>query len=303
MDRGTNMHPDHLRYAKYTGRARLAKAINSLLGIVEGIAIDGLINGTELDYLDLWLAEHRELRDRHPFNELVPAVMSAMAGRVLSQEEREDIVWLCGRLRSEEFFDRVSADLQRLHAVLGGVIADARISEAELRGLSDWMEQRQHLRSCWPFDEIGSLITAVLADGKIDELEHKTLLSFFSEFVALQDGRTITSAPICQEGSIVGLCAVNPEIVFEGHGFCFTGASARMSRAQLEAKVTSLGGKTYASPSKKVNYLVIGSEGNPCWAYACYGRKVEKAVELRKAGVRVAIVHEVDFHDAALDYA
>jgi hypothetical protein len=297
------MHPDHLGYVKYTGRARLDKSINSLLGIVEGIAIDGLINNTELDYLELWLAEHRELHDRHPFNELVPLVVAAMADGVLTQEEREDIVWLCERLRSEEFYDRVSADLQRLHAILGGVIADARISEKELRGLSDWMDEHEHLRTCWPFDEIGSLITAVLRDGKIDETEHKELLSFFSEFVALQDGRTITSAPISQDGSIVGLCAVNPQITFEGQGFCFTGASSRMTRAQLEATVSTLGGKSYASPSRKVNYLVIGSEGNPCWAYACYGRKVEKAVELRKAGVRVAIVHEVDFHDAALDFA
>ncbi len=51
----------------------------------------------------------------------------------------------------------------------------------------------------------------------------------------------------------------------------------------------------------KLNYLVIGAEGNPCWAFACYGRKVEKAVELRKKGIRVVLVHENDFHDAVLD--
>jgi hypothetical protein len=297
------MHPDHLAHTKYTGRARLDKSINSLLGIVEGIAIDGLINSTELGYFEHWLTEHRELHDRHPFNELAPVVMAAMADGVLTQEEREDIVWLCERLRSEEFYDRVSADLQRLHAILGGIIADARISEGELRGLSDWMDEHEHLRTCWPFDEIGSLITEVLRDGKIDETEHQTLLSFFSEFVGHLDERTITSAPLSQDGSIVGLCAVNPQITFTNCGFCFTGASSRMSRAQLEAMVSSLGGKSYASPSKNVHYLVIGSEGNPCWAYACYGRKVEKAVELRKAGVRVAIIHEVDFHDAVRDYA
>lgn len=53
--------------------------------------------------------------------------------------------------------------------------------------------------------------------------------------------------------------------------------------------------------SKKVNYLVVGGEGNPCWAYACYGRKVEKAVELRRQGHPIVIVHENDFHDAVLD--
>ena len=50
-----------------------------------------------------------------------------------------------------------------------------------------------------------------------------------------------------------------------------------------------------------MDYLVIGAEGNPCWSYACYGRKVERAVELRKEGLRIMIVHERDFHDALVD--
>lgn len=53
--------------------------------------------------------------------------------------------------------------------------------------------------------------------------------------------------------------------------------------------------------SKSTDYLVIGAEGNPCWAYACYGRKVEAAVNLRKEGYRIILVHENDFHDAVAD--
>lgn len=34
---------------------------------------------------------------------------------------------------------------------------------------------------------------------------------------------------------------------------------------------------------------------NPCWAYACYGRKVEQAIGLRKAGSQLLLVHEADF--------
>lgn len=297
------MHADHQPYAHFTGPARLEKSVNSLLGIVEGIAIDGHINATELGFLDLWLSEHLELRERHPYTELVPVVERAVSDGVLSEEERADILWLCERLRSQEFYDRTSADLQRLHAVLGGIVADAQVSEAELRGLSDWMEEHEHLKSCWPFDEIGSLVTAVLKDGKIDADEHASLMAFFSEFVALCDGRTITSAPIKDGATVVGLCAVDPEITFDERSFCFTGASSRYSRNEIGGIIQGLGGKLLSNVSPKVHYLVIGAEGNPCWAYACYGRKVEKAVELRKAGARVVIVHELDFHDAVAAYA
>lgn len=295
------MYTEEHKYIKFTAKSRLDKAVNSLLGIIEGIAIDGLINAMELNFLEMWLAEHAELRERHPFNELIPVVEIALADRILTEEEREDITWLCERLRSDDFYDKTTADLQRLHAILGSIIADTEISEMELRGLSQWLDDHDHLRSCWPYDEIGSLITNVLSDKKIDAQEHQLLYRFFSEFVALLDGRTIVSAPLSDGDSIVGLCAVCPDISFAGSKFCFTGTSSRYTRSELVETVSRLGGEVVPSPSGKVNYLVIGADGNPCWAYACYGRKVEKAVALRKAGVRILIIHEHDFHDAVSD--
>lgn len=295
------MHPDHRPYIRFTTRARLEKSVNSLLGILEGIAIDGTINSSELGFLRVWLNEHQEVQELHPFNEFVPVVEAAVADGVLTQDEMEDIVWLCERLRSAEYYDKITADLQRLHAILGGIIADGHVSEDELSGLSAWLQDHEHLKTCWPYDEIDSLITVVLADGWIDEQEQKILKDFFSEFIAVLDDRTISNPSISEDNMTVGLCAVCPEIEFQGSKFCFTGASSRYTRSQLADTVSRLGGEVVRSLSAKVKYLVIGADGNPCWAYACYGRKVEKAVELRKAGARLLIVHENDFHDAVAD--
>jgi hypothetical protein len=161
------MHPDHQPYVKFTTRSRLEKSVNSLLGLIEGISIDGSINASELGFLRLWLNDHSEVQDRHPFNELMPVVHAALVDGVLSQDEREDIVWLCERLRSTEYFDKTTADIQRLHAIVGGVVADGHISVEELRGLSSWLQDHEHLKTCWPYDEIDSLITVVLADKKM----------------------------------------------------------------------------------------------------------------------------------------
>lgn len=295
------MHPDHQGYHRFTSRARLEKSVNSLLGLIEGIALDGQVNASEVAFLSEWLGEHLELREHHPYNELIPVVERSMADGVLSDEERADLTWLCNRLVSSEFFDRVTADLQRLHAVVGGVIADMQITEQELKGLRQWLEEHDHLKSCWPYDEIDSLVSTVMRDGRIDEEEHKLLQSYFAEFVAILDGRTIVSAPVHENGTISGLCASCPEILFEEQAFCFTGASSRYTRQVMADVVARLGGTYLQNPSKKVNYLVIGAEGNPSWAYACYGRKVEQAVQLRKQGHRILIVHEHDFHDAVAD--
>ncbi len=297
------MNSEHAPYLRFTSRSRLQKSINSLLGLIDGIAIDGDISTTEIGFLQNWIDEHQDVHNLHPFNELIPVVADAISDYVLTEDEREDIEWLCRRLCTDEFYDQVTADMQRLHGVAGGIIADGKITEAELRGLSDWLDDYEHLRSCWPYDEIEALVTEVLKDGVIDEGEHQMLMSFFSEFVNICDDRTITNPVFSEEGTIKGVCAVCPEIEFENSKFVFTGASPRYPRTVLSETVEKLGGRVVGNVSPKVNYLVIGAGGNPCWAYACYGRKVEKAVELRKAGVRLVIVHENDFHDAVMERA
>lgn len=288
-------------YMRFTSRSRLDKAINSLLGLIEGIAIDGIINTSEHGLLNIWLAEHNEYRDRHPFNELVPVVEMAIADGVMDEDERQDILWLCERLRSTTYYDETTADLQILHGILGGIAADGQVTQEELKGLREWLNEHSHLRCCWPYDEVDSLITSILQDGKVDEAEHKALQYFFGEFLSVLDDKTITAPVMSIQGSIKGVCAVCPEVVFEGSLFCFTGASTKFSRAEFVQLVEGLGGKASPSVTQKLNYLVIGAEGNPCWAYACYGRKVEKAVELRKQGARLLIIHENDFHDAVAD--
>lgn len=288
-------------YYRFTGKSRLDKAINTLVGLIEGIALDGVINDKEMGLLHLWLAEHEEYRSKHPFNELVPVVEASVQDQVLDEEERKDILWLCERLQSTQYFDAVTADLQVLHAILGGIAADGLVCKEELVGLREWVDNHEHLRTLWPFDEVDSLITAVLQDGKIDDNEQRVLRAFFGEFLAVLDNRTITDPIITLHGGSLGVCAICPEINFEGSTFCFTGASVRLTKADLHLIVEGLGGTASKTVNASVNYLVIGAEGNPCWAYSCYGRKVEAAIEYRKKGYPLMIIHENDFHDAVLD--
>jgi len=290
-------------YFRFTSKSRLEKSINSLLGLLEGIAIDGRVTSGEVAMLRIWLTDNQDVANRHPFSELIPVVVEAVSDGVLDIEERANLMWLCEKLRGTDFYDTVTADLQRLHAIVGGIAADGTISIDEMRSLSDWLAKHEHLKTCWPYDEIETLTTQVLVDGRIDDAEHRMLMDFFTEFLAVLDERTIVG-PMIADGvqkSIGALCAVSPTVTFQGATFCLTGTSSKYKRAEFEQIVKSLGGDPIQGVTAKLNYLVIGAEGNPCWAFACYGRKVEKATELRKKGIKVVIVHENDFHDAVLD--
>jgi hypothetical protein len=285
-------------YYAFTGKSRLDKAINSLLGIIEGIAADSIIDEKESRFLSDWVKENQDLELKHPFDELMPLISRALQAGSLTTDEMLDLKWLCENLRSIEYYDQVAADMQRLQGILEGIIADSQISEAELRHLSVWLSEHGYLKSCWPYDEIDSIIAAVLGDGKIDESEQAALLSFFSEFTGSKGNPSSLSAEAIQ---VTAVCAMCPEIVFRDSTFCFTGESSKLSRSEFHETVKKLGGKPREAVSKRLNYLVIGANGNPCWKYACYGRKVEEAMNLRREGYRIVIVHENDFHDAVLD--
>lgn len=294
------MHPDHKPYFRFTGRARFEKAINSLFGIVEGISIDAEINPKEMEFLRDWMNGHRDIAHQHPINELLPVLENALRDGVLSYEEKADILWLCEKLSGQgaTYFDVVTKDLQRLHAILAGIASDGTIAQLEAKGLSKWLEEHDHMRTCWPYDEVDALITAALRDGRIDRDEHEQLLHFFSEFGQIVAHKSLSQILIGATPTVTGLCAVAPQITFVDSMFCFTGTSKRFGRKELKAMVSDRGGSTTESVGPRLNYLVIGADGNPCWAYSCYGRKVEAAVVLRKQGHRIVLVHEYDFHDA-----
>lgn len=299
---------EDLSYRKFMSREELHKSLNTLVGIIKGIDLDHEISTAELDELKNWYDLHRHLLSVKPFDEIVPTLDSAMEDGVIDEDEAEDLLWLCDRFLDEAssklYFDAVTSNLQQLHGLVHGIIADGKISDAELNGLKDWLDEHDDLAGCYPYDEIYSLLLAAKEDGVVTQDERNMLMAFFATFVDLRDSANLHAPNLTalqSEYQIGGVCAVAPEIIFEGRSFCFTGVSSRASRSEIERTILEHGGKFAKDVSKKVDYLVVGREGNPCWAYSCYGRKVEKVIDLRKQGHRIVIIDEIDFWDELVE--
>ena len=296
------VHPDRKEYFHFTGPARLDKAMNSLHGVLKGIGADSTVTDDEMSLVRCWIREHENLEKRHPFNEIIPTLRAAISDGIFDGEELADILWLTEKLTVEKpYYDAASCAMQSLHGILAGIAADHVISMDELDKLSAWMTEQDFLKGCWPFDEIYSLLVGMRADKFIDAKEHAILIRFFSEFCNVGPVRALTVPLNEGETPITGLCAVCPDIEFVSRLFCFTGSSEKCTRKELAEIVAHLGGEFSDNLRQEVDYLVIGADGNPCWAYSCYGRKVEQAMEWRKKGRKMLLVHEYDFWDAARD--
>ena len=289
---------DKDEYEKYCTKSVADKALNTLEGIIEGISIDKQLNDKEVEELKFWCDINAVLIKKQPYNELFLTISNALQDGVLTLEEKEDILWLSERLHSDGlYYDTVTAQLQKLQGILHGIIADEKITKEELDGLCNWLSDNEQLATYYPYDEIYSLVTAVLKDGIVTKDEENMLKAFFSQFVAIKKTGNAMPSEVMQDIEEYGICALAPDVEIPDKTFCFTGKSTKASRTQIASIVEDLGGIYNDRVTKDTNYLIIGNNGSPCWAFSCYGRKVEKAVNLRKQGNNIVLVNEVDFWD------
>lgn len=293
------------KYQVFTKPAELHKAVNTLRGIVAGISADAAVSGSELNELTHWCELHANLRDRHPFSELLPVVEEACADGVVTDDEAKDILWICNNfVDSSSYYNATTASIQFLSGLIHGIMADGDLSDSEIHALKKWIDANEFLNGTYPFDEICTMIYTVLADGKITEEEKEQLTAFFANIIDFTSSFSLVEKdyePLREKYNISGICSISPQISFQDRTFCFTGESRKAKRADIAVTIASLGGALKSAVSSKTDFLIVGDAGNPCWAYACYGRKIEEAMTLRKNGGHVVIVHEADFWDAIED--
>lgn len=292
-------------YRMFTKPAELHKAINTLRGIIAGINTDTTVAQSEIQELTHWCELHSHLRDRHPFSEILPVIEHACEDGTITDEESKDILWVCSSFAdSGAYYDTVTSTIQFLSGMIHGIMADGEISDKEVSALDSWIKVNDFLSGTYPFDELNSLLGSIMADRKITEDEKNTLLAFFSNIIEFKNSFNLIErdfADLREKYSVDGICASCPEIQLQNKIFCFTGESYRAARKEISDIVTQHGGIFRNSVSNKTDYLIVGNAGNPCWAYACYGRKIEEAVNIRKTGGHIVIVNETDFWDTIDD--
>ncbi len=290
----------HLRY---TRKQQMDRYVHELEGVLKGITVDGQVSAGEigalrgwLDALGLWMA-------RPPFAEIARVVQRVIGDGVVDAEELADLNWMLERWTTPNvYFDAVTADIQRLHGMIAGILADGVVTDAEIAALADWLDDREHLRTTWPYDEISAVLTHVRRDRVITDDERELVKVFLADLVPNDEHRVVGIESVdLSTLTVRGICAVNPDIDFAGQKVCFTGASAKAQRRDIFKIIEERGGVPVNHVSRDLAYLVVGAEGNACWAFSCYGRKIEDAMHLRRHhGAKLLIIHEADFWDAVV---
>jgi len=186
-------------------------------------------------------------------------------------------------------FNRARLDDRQVTELIGmarGMMADDVLSDAEIEYMYKWLAASSGTTQNPMINTLAARFEDVLADGIVDEEERQDLLAALKALAGpdFEMGEALKSTTL-------PLCAPAPQIAFPSARFTFTGAFVFGTRKACEAAVEERGGKG-GSLRKDTQFLVIGEYASDDWIHSTYGRKIEKAVDLRDAGVPINIISE-----------
>lgn len=281
----------------YTIRPQLDKSISTLRGILLGINSDGIVHEKELQELSEWAICNNNLLENASFSEFMGIIAEVVSRNSITVDDIEELFWRCDEFEPKNlYYDFVTYDIQELHGYCHGILSDGKISDKEVYALNAWLKEKEHLANHYPYDEICCLINRVLEDNRIEESEQKMLKAYFLQFTDIkrEDTRQALDCDT-KDTDVVTLLNCNPHIEIEGKTFCITGSLEYGLKEDLSAEITDRGGLVSDVLRKNTDYLIVGCKGSRAWAFTRYGRKVEKAVSMRKAGSCIQLVSEKDF--------
>ena len=192
-------------------------------------------------------------------------------------------------------FNRKSIDDRLVDTLVGlamGITADGVVTLEEAEGLRAWLIRNRGHTSNPIIENLYEKVETIFADGVMDAEEAKELFSVLSGYSGGEHASGEVSKPY------LPLDDPAPKLVVEKNSFVLTGTFAYGTRRECEREITVREGTVKGNISMNTDYLVIGSYVTSSWIHETYGRKIERAMELRNEGRGVKIVSEIHWAES-----
>ncbi|MFT6402394.1 MAG: NAD-dependent DNA ligase [Pseudohongiellaceae bacterium] len=270
-----------------------AKALHGLKGILIGIVADQRLNEKELLFLDSWLKSQNFLSDDEAIITILSSVGDILAhGEINPQELLElqsDIEQLISLMPDPELSDAKGiGQKDELLGFLAGVASDGMLNDQEIKALSQWLDRNESIRNSWPASVVVNRLNMVLEDEIITEEEREDLMLTVNQITGhLVDEETIGygfSTEVWED--------IVDRLEVAGSTFCLTGDFVSGDRNVVDTMLHCLDAKTSSSVNNQVDYLVIGTLASRNWLYTSHGRKIEKALHIKRQGGQIKTITE-----------
>jgi hypothetical protein len=194
------------------------------------------------------------------------------------------------RLFKFNFENNASKAIDQLSGICSGILADGTVTDTEAQFFAEYVRKFAASEPVWPFTDILARVERAFRDGVCDEEEREDLKQAMEALC----GHVGQASPSETYSSTLPLDSPLPDpVVFPKHAFVITGRFAYGTRRKVFDMIAELGGFAADSPpTHETDYLVIGTFASRDWASTNYGRKIERAVQLRESGCGISIISE-----------
>lgn len=186
----------------------------------------------------------------------------------------------------------ITKSLNTLMGIVNGIVCDNELTDTEIKFLSVWMLENQHISSTYPSNVIFRRVKEVLSDGVVTFDEREQLLKELKVLCGNDFSNTGAALP----EHIQSVFDDDPSVIFEENTFVFTGEFLYGTREACYRAIHKRRGLTSDTVSRSTNYLVVGSKSSPNWIVENFGRKIQKAAEMAESGdYEISIIREADW--------
>ncbi len=150
------------------------KNINELIGLINGINFDGVINQKETDRLQSWVDRSRNLAYEAKEIELISLIDTILEDHVITDQERQLLVDYCNKYNGDSI---ANSEIYLLQGILEGVVSDGVINNLEVQRLQEWMAKYGEVLDKYPkCQSMANKIREIIEDGVVTDDEKQVLL-------------------------------------------------------------------------------------------------------------------------------
>jgi len=266
------------------------RALYGLKGILTGLVADKRLNEMELLFLDSWLQSQEFLSEDTDVLTILRQVGEILEDGVISPDELKQMQSRIEQIISDKDSETPESvgHIEELVGFLTGTASDGVLNDQEIAGISSWLEQNESVREVWPASVIVQRLAVILEDGIVTDEEREDLLATVRQVTGTdtdESGLSYEASTEVWEDSI-------DKLELAGSVFCLTGDFVSGDRESVDTMLRCLGAETNSSINKSVNYLVIGTLASRDWLYTSHGRKIEKALLIKREVNCIKVITE-----------
>lgn len=271
-------------FVEFNRSRNRSKSASSLLGIINGLTSDKVLNDTEILYLQAWTEEQDEhTGDVLDILDFVNTILSD--GKIELDERNELLELLTDCIDYGDPTDTDDAKINEMIGFLNGIIADGEVNSAEFEALINKIDSYK-LSDRPPIDKVKVEIEKILKDGIVEREELESLCDYLKH---------VTGTDFTSDGDAVGGATTlfDEKIEFiEGKHICLTGVFINGQRKEIASKLETHASIVQKNVTQKTDIVVVGTLSNKDWVHSSSGRKIEKALQLKKDGFPIVITNE-----------